>query len=83
MHFDGVADPSSEAGFRLDVGMLDERGLEGALGHHRGAGERRFGVALAHQAADQDVVGPIGEQPRRARRQRRVDVGQRRQRLPS
>ena len=31
LDFDAIADASGEAGFRLDIGVLDEAGLEGAL----------------------------------------------------
>ena len=36
---DAVANALGPAGFRLDIGMLDEGGLERALGHRRAAGE--------------------------------------------
>ncbi len=41
LHLDAIADAAREAGFRLDIGVLDEAGLEGAFNHDVGRRQRR------------------------------------------
>ena len=79
---DAVADPLRPSGLRLDVGVLDEGGGEGALRPMRRRRQRARSVALLEGAARQHVVGLVGVDGRGAGGQRRLDAGERRQRLP-
>ena len=55
---DAVADPARKAGLGLDIGVLDEAGLESALGDAPPAGERRVGIAACDAAAISTLSGP-------------------------
>ena len=56
------------AGLGLDIGVLDEGGLEAAFSRHGRARERRFGIAALDPALDQAVILHIVVDQRRARR---------------
>ncbi len=79
---DALADPLGVARLRLDVGVLEEGGLEAAFGHRRGARHAGRHVAPSQPAADQHVVRILRMQGAGARRQRRVHVVERRRRPP-
>ena len=84
-HLDAVrarAGGSREPGFGLDIGVLHERGLEAALGGRSCARVPGLHIAALQVAARQHVVGDAGVNSRRARRQRRVDAGERFLNLP-
>ena len=56
LYLDPIADAFRGARFRLDVGVLDEAGLEDALDLDLRGGERLVQVAAPDVAADQDVA---------------------------
>ena len=64
---DAVAHATCPAGLGLDIGVLDEGGLEAAFSRHGRARERRFGIAALDPALDQAVVLHILVDQRRAR----------------
>ena len=53
---DTVAHATCPAGLGLDIGVLDEGGLEAAFSRHGRARERRFGIAALDPALDQAVI---------------------------
>jgi len=53
---DAIAHPAGPAGLGLDVGVLDEGGLETPLGRYGGVRQRRLGVAALDPALDQLVA---------------------------
>ena len=71
------ADAAREAGLRLDIGVLDEAGLEFALDHDIGRRESRLDVAARDAPARQDIAGPAGMNALRVGRQRGLDARQR------
>ena len=66
-----VADADGVAGFGLDVGVLDEGGLERAFGCEGGLREGALGVAGFEDALGEHVVGPAVMERRRARQRAR------------
>ena len=73
-----VADAACPAGLGLDIGVLDEGGLEAALDDNVRFGERGLGIALLHEAAPHHVVVVAGMDDGRAGGRRvfdPVDVG--------
>ena len=59
---EGLALQPGGAGLGLDIGVLDEGGLDPRLGEVRGPGQRRLHVAAAHRAGDEDVaLAPVME----------------------
>ena len=63
LDFDAVADAAREAGLRLDIGVLDEAGLERALDDDVGRRERRRDVAARDAAAGQNIAGAARMDP--------------------
>ena len=57
----------------LDIGVLDEGGLEAALDDDVGFGERRLGLALLHEAGPHHVVFRPGMDDRRVLGERALD----------
>ena len=80
---DAVADPLGPAGLGLDVGVLDEAGFEGALRRVGGLGEGGLRVAVADEAAGENIVRLVFVNYGRAFGQRRRDAVDRRQRVPN
>ena len=70
--FDAVADAARVAGFRLDIGVLDETRAHRDLGMRRAGAQRRRDVAARHPAAAQHVAGRVGVQVGRRRPRRRT-----------
>ena len=68
-----VADPARPARLGLDIGVLDESGLEAALDDDVRFGERGLGLALLHEAAPHHVVVVAGVDDGRAFRHRALD----------
>jgi hypothetical protein len=79
VHLHRIALALGPAGFRLDIGVLDEAGLVFGLGHMRGLGERAGNVAAGHAAVGEDVL--VLARMDRRRPLRRFDADDRRQRL--
>ncbi len=73
LDFDAVADAAREAGLRLDIGVLDEAGLELALDDDVGGGQTRLDIAARDPPARQDVAGPVRMDARRAGRERGLE----------
>jgi hypothetical protein len=76
-----VADASAQLG--LDVGVLDEAGFEGALRGVGGLREGGGGVAVADEAAGEDIVRLVFVNCRGAMGERRRGAVDRRQRRPN
>ena len=57
LDFDAVADAAREARLRLDIGVLDEAGLERALDDDIGGRETRLDVAARDAPAGQNIAG--------------------------
>ena len=68
-----VADTPRPTRLGLDIGVLDEGGLEAALDHHVRFRERGIGIALLHEAAPHHVVVVAGVDDGRAFRHRGLD----------
>ena len=82
MDFDAIADPLGPAGLGLDIGVLDEGGLEHALGH-RGAGRKGFGrLAAPDPALQQEIARLVGLHQGRIGRHRGIEADDRRLRRP-
>ena len=56
LDLDAVADAASKARLGLDVGVLDETGLESAFDHDIRRGEARSDIAARHASGRQDVM---------------------------
>ena len=82
LDLDALAEPAGITGLGLDVGVLHERGLPGALDHQVRVRESRLGVALAHATARQHVAGASLVELWRAGGQGGVHVGYGRQGRP-
>ena len=82
LDFDAIADASGKAGFRLDIGVLDEAGLEGALDDEIRGRQARRDVAARDAPAGQDIAGAASVDPLRFGRERLVERRQRGSNFP-
>ena len=82
MDLDAIAHALGPAGLGLDIGVLDEGGLEHALGH-RGAGREGFvRLAALHAALQQQIARLVGLHQRRIGCHRGIEADNRRLRRP-
>ena len=66
LHLDAIADAAGEARLRLDIGVLDEAGLERAFDHDVGRSERAFRIAAQRRGRRVRILsGPARVQARR------------------
>ena len=80
MDFQAIACAPRPARLGLDIGVLDEAGVEGGFGDGGAACERRRRVALPDPAVEQDVARLVRLHQRRVRCSRSCDAHDRRQR---
>jgi hypothetical protein len=82
MDLDAIAHALGPAGLGLDIGVLDEGGLEHVL-DHRGAGGKGFvRLAAFHAALQQEIARLVGLDQGRIGRHRGIEADNRRLRRP-
>ena len=82
LNLDLIVDAPGEAGFGLNVGVLDKAGLVFILNHHIGFRQGLFHVAADHAAPDQHVIFPAGMDAFGIRSERGCNRSQRGQGFP-
>ncbi len=71
---DAIAMALGISGFRFDIGVFDETGLEGCLGGDGRRADMGVDIAAHDPAPDEDVARPVGMDERRALGGGGVDV---------